>query len=221
MTSINWPIVYLLSLITCFACQQSKKQKESYFQMSSKEVMAIEFSEPVSLVFHETAARDHPSFTIEVQIISAKGGDSLVISKPDYLGFSPLSYHKKLARLAFEVVEQKGKWIQVIINNETKEAKWIHPQKDFLILSWVEFITELASIYSGSNLCKVQKDAFQDAPGFKNCWSISCLKVHSVKDDWLLVSAHYADCASLESLAPNAAIRWKNRQNELLIDFDY
>ena len=221
MTSTNRLITVLCTAFLLPGCQNQVNHPESRFLISSSKIIAFEFSKAASLSFYDSIESQKASFTIDVNAAETDNGDSLFFAPFKNKTFAPIAFNKEAVRMAFEVTDQQNSWVQVITNKQTKETKWIRPTEDFIILSWHEFLTDLASIQSQANRCRVRRTPDVSAPLLKNCEHLSCLKAVSANEDWLVVIAGFSECQYMEQPSVKGAIRWTNDRNELLIDFNY
>jgi hypothetical protein len=123
--------------------------------------------------------------------------------------------------LQMRVLQVKGQWYQVMVNNHTGATLWIKASSGQTFRSWPDFLQHRVT-WIGKH--KDYTPAIKATPSeqsqtLKKIESTDCFEVLEVKGDWIRIRTHtQLECNESKQTIPSGWIRWR-QDNHLTIDY--
>lgn len=129
--------------------------------------------------------------------------------------FMPYRCHLDYSMLIFQLIQQKGIWLEIIVDERDDRSFWLKKNSNLKIISWENYLLKSSSIEP----LFLEENPPRRIPSEEGqtiyIEDYSCLAVKKVTGDWLQMKNNSSRCPNEE--VTTSYIRWR-KNNELLVE---
>jgi hypothetical protein len=119
-----------------------------------------------------------------IRLIKEKG--DIVIEEKDYIKWlHPETIWLDYSQFLFRYTQIQDNWIEVIINKETGDKRWVLTSSTFTISSWDKFLIENTTAIEPLIPTDIKVEPNSDSKTIRKSTDKDCFEAIEIKGDWI------------------------------------
>jgi hypothetical protein len=116
----------------------------------------------------------------------------------------------------FRCINQTDKWLEIIVNNETKTTYWLKRTESTKFKNWEEYLKDMFGVERLSDFPQqIKREPTDNSPEIQY-QGTDCFVVKSMKGDWIEITT--PDYCDSKTPIKSGWIKWR-KGNELIINY--
>ena len=144
----------------------------------------------------------------------------IYIEEKDYAKWlKPESVWLDYSIFIFRYTNIEGNWIEVVVNNETMNKKWIQKSGTLNVKSWEKFLVENTTAIEPLIPTEIKAEPHADSKTIRKSTKEDCFEAVEVKGDWIRLRTNGTlECNEHPTPIKSGWIKWREA-NKLMINF--
>ena len=144
----------------------------------------------------------------------------IYIEEKDYAKWlKPESVWLDYSIFIFRYTNIEGNWIEVVVNNETMNKKWIKKSETLNVKSWEKFLVENTTAIEPLIPTDIKAEPDADSKTIRKSTKEDCFEAVEVKGDWIRLRTNETlECNEHPTPIKSGWIKWREA-NKLMINF--
>lgn len=144
----------------------------------------------------------------------------IYIEEKDYAKWlKPESVWLDYSIFIFRYTNIEGNWIEVVVNNETMNKKWIQKSGTLNVKSWEKFLVENTTAIEPLIPTDIKAEPDADSKTIRKSTKEDCFEAVEVKGDWIRLRTNETlECNEHPTPIKSGWIKWREA-NKLMINF--
>jgi hypothetical protein len=153
-----------------------------------------------------------------IRLVKEKG--DIVIEEKDYIKWlHPETIWLDYSQFLFRYTQIQDNWIEVIINKETNDKRWILKSSTFTITSWDKFLIENTTAVESLNPTDIKVEPNFDSKTIRKTSDKDCFEAIEIKGDWIKIKTNETlECNQHPLPIKTGWIKWREN-NRLTIKY--
>jgi hypothetical protein len=153
-----------------------------------------------------------------IRIIDQEGEKSLQAEQPlDWLKPEGLSLDYSI--FTFRYLQVEKEWVEVIINDETDDKKWLKRKAGLEVVRWEDFLVEYTTAIEPLFPAAIKAALGEQAATLRKSSKEDCFEAVEVRGQWLRIRTNTVlECSEHDEPVADGWIRWRDDQR-LLIEY--
>jgi hypothetical protein len=183
-------------------------------------ILQVDFEKISTLNFFEKITDLKPSKNITVFKVGEYDHDLKNRSEAEKW-FDPETLWFEYYIFNLRVIDKNGKWLNVVVNNQTGETMWIKTVTGLNFVTWEKFLLNTTAISGNQNfVIEVKTKPNDESKTLRKLGQKECLESIEIKGDWMRVKTNeILDCDDSGKIQEQGWIKWR-QNNYLAIEYD-
>lgn len=153
-----------------------------------------------------------------IRLIKEKG--DIIIEEKDYIQWlHPETIWLDYSQFLFRYTQIQDNWVEVIINKETGDKKWILTSSTFEIISWDKFLIENTTAIEPLTPTDIKLEPSSDSKTIRQSTDKDCFEAIEIMGDWIKIKTNETlECSEHPTPIKTGWIKWR-QNNRLTIKY--
>ncbi len=123
------------------------------------------------------------------------------------------------SQFLFRYTAVEDKWIQIIVNTDTKDKKWIQKSQTLTIQTWENFLINETTAIDPLGSTDIKTEPNTNSTTLRKSTDKDCFEAIEIKGDWIKIKTNETlDCNEHPQPMKSGWIKWKEN-NQLSIKY--